>query len=396
LILNRLILKNFRNYEEQAIELNGRLNFIYGDNGQGKTNILEAVSLLTYGRSFIGAIDSECVKFGTEEFIVEGEFENDLHNKFTVRLIYSLSAKKKNYFLNGERVPRFSVDIFGRFPVVFLTPHSMNITYGNPSERRKFFDILIAQTSRVYLQYLKDLTKLLKQKNALLKNNVMDGNYSDKELKDLLDSYNEKFTDVSANIIFRRLEFLNKFKDYFRKNFGELTTSDDTTNIHYYSGVFGEISGSKLKTEEIRKALANEIQNRYKEEIARGISLVGPQRDDFIFRLKKTSEPDSGEEGFVLKSFGSQGEHKTFLIALKLAEYYYLKDTLGTNPILLLDDVLSELDSERITNIISHLNTFEQIMLTTTDLNFSKNIGGFYSEKDISIYKITSGKLTEN
>lgn len=394
MILNRLILKNFRNYEEQAIELNRRLNFIYGDNGHGKTNILEAVSLLTYGRSFIGAVDSECVKFGSEEFLIEGEFENDLKNKFAVRLVYSLATKKKKYFLNGEKVARFSIDIFGRFPVVFLTPHSLNITYGNPSERRKFFDILIAQTSKVYLQYLKDFTKILKQKNALLKNNVINSSYSAVELKDLLDSYNEKFIDTSSNIIFRRLEFLNGFIDYFRKNFSELISSGEKTNIHYYSDIFGEIFDKKLTVEEIKIILTEEIKNKFKEEIARGISLVGPQRDDYIFRLKKSSDTENVDDGFVLKSFGSQGEHKTFLIALKMAEYYYLKDTLGTKPILLLDDVLSELDTGRVSNIISHLNTFGQILLTTTDLNFSNNISSFYNDKEISIYNIMNGGIS--
>lgn len=396
MILKRIILRNFRNYEEQAIDFNRTFNFIFGDNGHGKTNILEAISLLTYGRSFTGTIDNECVKFGTEELFVEGEFENDLENKFMVRLIYSNSLKKKAYFLNGEKVSGFSSDIFGRFPVVFLSPQNLSITYGNPSERRKFFDILIAQTSKVYLGYLKELSKLIKLKNALLKNNLANGNYSDNEFSRLLDSYNEKFLDASSNIIFRRFEFLKNFRSYFQNNFSELISEQDIPFIHYYSEVFGEIADKKLNIEEIRAGLSNEMTNRKKEEIVRGISLVGPQRDDFIFRLKKTSDNGNNPDGFALKSFGSQGEHKTFLIGLKLAEYYYIKDTLGTNPILMLDDVLSELDFSRITNIISHLNSFGQILLTTTDINYSNGIKNFYKDNEISLFNIKYGKVFQD
>lgn len=396
MILKRIILRNFRNYEVQEIDFNPTFNFIHGDNGHGKTNILEAISLLTYGRSFIGTVDNECVKFGNDEFFIEGEFENNLENKFLVRLIYSNTLKKKSYFLNGEKVSGFSTNIFGRFPVVFLSPQNLSITYGNPSERRKFFDILIAQTSKVYLNYLKDLSKILKQKNALLKNNLTPGNYSDKDFHDLLDSYNEKFLEASENIIFKRLEFLSDFIDYFRKNFSELIIDNDEIFIHYYSDVFGEMFDGKLSIEEIRSALAKEMNEKMKEEILRGISLVGPQRDDYIFRLKKVSDNQNSKTGFALKSFGSQGEHKTFLIALKLAEYYYLMDILGTKPILMLDDVLSELDYSRITNIISHLNTFGQILLTTTDINYSKGIKNFYSENEVSLFNIRNGKVLQN
>ena len=241
MILKKIILRNFRNYEEQVIDLNNRFNFIFGDNGHGKTNILEAISFLTYGRSFIGAVENECIKFGCDEFFIEGEFENDLENTFTIRLVYNLSTKKKAYFLNGDKVSGFSSEIFGRFPVVFLSPHSLNITYGNPSERRKFFDILIAQTNRLYLDYLKMYSKILKQKNALLKSNLANGNIAGSEFNDLLESYNEKMAEVSANIIFRRLKFLDEFKVFFQRNFSELTPDDDNTYINYFTDFSGEI-----------------------------------------------------------------------------------------------------------------------------------------------------------
>jgi DNA replication and repair protein RecF len=395
LILKKIILRNFRNYNVQAIDFNNRFNFIYGDNGHGKTNILEAISYLTYGRSFISAVENECIKFGCDEFFIEGEFVNDLENTFSVRLIYNLAARKKIYFLNGEKVSSFSNDIFGRFPVVYLSPHSLSITYGNPSERRKFFDILIAQTNKLYLDYLKILSKILKQKNALLKNNLIEGNAAGNGFYNILESYNEKLAEVSANIIFRRLKFLNDFISFFRKNFSELIFADDSSFINYFTDIYGELTNSEsLGVDAIQSDIKNEIFQRTGEEIARGISVVGPQRDDYIFRLGKSNSGNKENNGFVLKNFGSQGEHKTFLVALKLAEYYLLKDVLGTRPILLLDDVLSELDAGRISNIISHLNNFGQVMLTTTDSEYSKGMNEFFNDDEISHFRINEGTVS--
>ena len=172
MILKKIILRDFRNYEEQVLDFNGKFNYIYGNNGQGKTNILEAISFISFGKSFLGASEHDCVKFGKEEFQIEGEYENDLQNLFHVFLNYNSTFKKKTFHVNKEKVTRYSSDIFGKFPVVYLSPQSLNLTYGNPSERRKFFDILISQTNRLYLDFLKDLGKLIKQKNALLKNNT--------------------------------------------------------------------------------------------------------------------------------------------------------------------------------------------------------------------------------
>ena len=135
-----------------------------------------------------------------EEFQIEGEYENDLQNVFHVFLNYNSSIKKKTFHVNKEKVTRYSSDIFGKFPVVYLSPQSLNLTYGNPSERRKFFDILISQTNRLYLDFLKDLGKLIRQKNALLKNNLYFNAYSGNELNDLLCSYNEKFVEISSKI----------------------------------------------------------------------------------------------------------------------------------------------------------------------------------------------------
>jgi len=396
LVLKRIKLVDFRNYGIQEIKLNGKFNFIYGNNGHGKTNILEAVSFVTFGKSFLGSPDQDCVKFEREEFIIDSIFENDLGNDYNISLNYNLSSKKKFYQLNKDKVSRFSTDLFGKFPVVFFSPHSLNITYGNPSERRRFFDILISQTSRVYLDLLKDLNRLLKQKNALLKSNLAERSYPEKDFRYLLNAFNEGLTVVTADILYRRMSFINEFQVYFGKNFGNLLKNDDVPIIRYYSEIF---EGLEMMPEDIlntdkevfEEKLKEYLRQREREEIARGLSLIGPQRDDFIFSLKKTN---GNENEFELKNFASQGEHKTFVIGLKLAEFYYILDKVGSGPILLLDDILSELDTERVMKIISHLKDFGQIILTSVDTGYNEKFREIFGEEEISYIKVENGKLS--
>lgn len=401
MILKKIVLKNFRNYDEEKLIFNDKFNFIYGNNGQGKTNILEGISFTTFGKSFLGSAETDCVKFGGNEFYIESEFENDLENTDHIVINYSLDPKSKSIHRNREKVNAFSSEIFGRYPLVFLSPKSLSITYGNPSDRRKFFDIMISQTSRLYLDHLKELAKILKQKNALLRNYSVFKKYTYGELKDLLSSYNEKLTEVSSQIIFRRLNFLKEFKNFFERNFSFLLLQDHKGYINYSSDVLGEITTGAVvpDPELIRNKLGDFIGNLADEEISRAVTLAGPQRDDYIFRLNKTEsglrEEDPAEKSFEIKYFASQGEHKTFLVALKLSEYDFLKDKKSTSPVLLLDDVLSELDENRVSKIISHLKDYGQIFLTTTNRDYADSMRKFYSEKEISVFKIENGKVVK-
>jgi len=389
LILKRINLINFRNYSSRELFFNNRFNFIYGKNGEGKTNILEAVSITTSGKSFLGSSEQDCLKFNKDNFTIETDFENELGNNFKINVAYDSSIRKKSFTLNNERVKSFSSEVFGRFPIVFFSPGSLNITYGNPSERRKFFDILIAQTNKVYLENLKELNKLTRQKNALMKGYTLQKKFSFKETDDLLKAYNEKIIDFAFEVVSRRASFLREFSGYFSKNFGDLRKTEEPA-INYYSEIFGEIDTELLNIgilEKYRSSLAEQLEKIKDEEISKCICLAGPHRDDYVFRLRK----DGGREGFELRNFASQGEHKTFIIALKLSEYDYLKEKTGTNPALLLDDLLSELDEDRVSTIISHLKDFGQIFLTTTDINYLEKLRNFFREDEISIYNITNG-----
>jgi DNA replication and repair protein RecF len=395
LLLNKIHLFNFRNYDEQQINFNKSFNYLYGNNGEGKTNILEAISFISFGKSFLNSSESDCVKFDTSAFDVDGVYENEVGTEYNVHLNYDSILKKKTFHLNKEKVTRWSNDIFGRFPVVFLSPHSLEITYGNPSERRKFFDILLAQTSKVYLDFLRNYVRILKQKNALLKNQLNGNAMPGKEFRNLLNSVNEKMVEYASAILMRRFELLNKFKVYFTESYSFLTQKEDVPNIKYYCDFFDVdkyIQNDEVITdpETVQKAMKEAIERKQAEEMARGVSVVGPHKDDYIFRLTKNID-----KTFELKNFASQGEHKTFVIALKLAEYHFLKDNLDNAPLLLLDDLLSELDSERVSKIISHLKNYGQIFLTTTGTGYSKELKEFYDERNINYFKIENGKVVD-
>lgn len=397
MFLRKIKLANFRNYPEQEINLNNRFNFIHGNNGEGKTNILEAVSFISYGKSFLNSADTDCVRFGNEEFYIEGLFDNDAGSTYNLSVNYTKLQKRKTILLNKDKVTRYSSDMFGRFPAVFLSPHSLNITYGNPSERRKFFDIIIAQTSRVYLDMLKDLVRVLKQKNALLKNYMNIGSYDRSEFTKLLESYNNKLAEISSDVVFRRFQFLREFKGYFRNNYSNLIGENVSPSINYYSCVHDKnLSPDTFMSftrDEILDSIRTRLSENTKEEIARNISLYGPHRDDFIFEMDKQVSDDGSRRSISLKNYASQGEHKTFVIGLILAQYHYLRDKLGNSPMLLLDDVLSELDPVRVSKIISHLKEYGQIFLTATDLVYNSELKKFYGENEISYFNISGGKV---
>ena len=190
---------------------------------------------------------------------------------------------------------------------------------------------------------------------------------------------------------------MGKFMDYFRDSFEYLTDTSDEPGISYYTEIFGDkkysaedLSG--IAIEEISRMLAGKITERTNEECVRGMSVVGPHRDDYIFSLKKNTG-GTEKRSFEIKNFASQGEHKTFVIALKLAEYHFMKDVRGSLPVLLLDDLLSELDSVRVSKIVSHLKDYGQIFLTTTDTSYLNELKNFYAGKEISLFKVVKGQV---
>lgn len=395
MIIKSLQMNNFRNYENEKVIFSNNFNYIYGKNGAGKTNILEAMSFLSFGKSFLNSKEVDCLLFGKDYFSIEGHYQNELSNEYILSLNYI--SGRKTFSLNKERVNGFSSNIFGKFPLVYLTPHSLNITYGNPSERRKFFDIIFSQINPVYLDYLKELNKILKLKNTLLKEAYI--KISQTEFTKLIDSYNELMAEVSAEIVYRRNHFLLEYKKYLENNYKYLTTEEETPEIIYHSSVEENYTTEKLNKTD-KNSLRDIFKNRFdiikQEEISKKITLIGPHRDDYIFIINRKHIKDTTEnknQRLELKNHASQGEHKTFLIALKLAEYNFIKDKLGTNPILLLDDVMSELDSFRVNKIINHIPNFSQVFITSTDTDYIDSLQDYLGESDIRILKVENNSV---
>jgi DNA replication and repair protein RecF len=348
MFLSSISLKYIRKHTDTKIDFADNLNYIVGGNGVGKTTILEAIYYLCTTRSCVAVSDSEVVSSGKDGFVVQGRF-----NGFTtddVQVNYSIVDNKKVFILSGKPVSRFS-EVIGKFPVVLLSPADHSITQGYPAERRKFVDSVISQASRTYLNILLEYNKILKQRSFLL--NRMRETRSD-NLEEL-NAWNEKLVRSGVELIMQRSKFISEFISYVKESYYKILTDKEEPAIKYFF-LDGSCSG------DIESCFVKLLDQKKEDEIRRGTNLVGPHRDDFIFEINKMN----------LKSFGSQGQHKTFQTILRFAEFFYLKDKTGTAPLFLLDDAFGELDAERAAAISNYLSTVGQAFVTLTDFaNFS-------------------------
>jgi DNA replication and repair protein RecF len=344
MILSSLNLKNFRSHKDSYLEFSDKLNFIIGGNGQGKTTILESIYYLCTTKSNNSKTDLDAVSFNETGFELKGIFNDLAESK--IRIYYSALDNKKYYYRNAKLVPR-SADIIGKFPIVILTPSDHSITQGPPSERRKFVDSVISQASENYLRTLIDYGKTLRQRSSLL--------YQIKENKrrdimDEFDAWTEKLVASGLIIMNYRKNFLENYKKFISDSYKIIMGNDEVPILRYsYLENYNE---SDNKEEFLR--LLNMKRN---EELKRLTNLVGPHRDDIIFEINYLN----------LKTYGSQGQHKTFQVVLRFAEFFYLKEVMGIIPLFLLDDIFGELDTRRSLRISEYLRELGQTFITMTD-----------------------------
>lgn len=364
MILEELFLADFKNYHNCSFSFSQKLNFIYGENGNGKTNILEAISMLCYTRSFLQNTEADCVKYGESAFEITGSFRNRVESKSTVKFLYHKEENVKQVICDNDKVTR-SNDFLGRFPLVVLSPYDLKLTMGLQQDRRRNFDLLISQISRVYLNDLRKYSKIIKQKNSLLKENLLTKRYSYKELRELVGVWNSELLDLAVKLMVRRMDFIEEFKNYIASCFERIVGSRYTPVITYQSEILEESDISEYNIDSLKVKLQKVLDEKLDAEIKRGISLTGPHRDNYMFYMNKSGEL------FEMRTSASQGEHKTFVVALKLSEFGYISENLKhTNtgePVLLLDDVFSELDKGRIERISELITDFNQVFVTTTD-----------------------------
>ncbi len=349
MILSSIYLKNFRSHKDIKLKFSDELNYIVGGNGQGKTSILESIYYLCTTKGINSKSDTDVLRFNEEEFEISGYYRDLTED--VVRIYYSSKENKKYYFQNGKQISR-SVDIIGRFPVVVLSPTDHQITQGSPGDRRKFVDSVISQASETYLDFLLDYNKTLRHRSSLL--NKLKEN-KNKNLLLELDAWTAKLLQTGAELLRHRLKFVEGFNSFVKDSYKVIMGDEEIPEI-YYSYLDG------YKGNEIESQFSELISARKDEELKRAANLIGPHRDDFIFVINKMN----------LKSFGSQGQHKTFQTALRFAQFFYLKEITGRTPIFLLDDVFGELDTKRSLKISEYLKHVGQAFITLTDFtNFS-------------------------
>jgi len=364
MILEELFLADFKNYHNCSFSFSPKLNFIHGENGNGKTNILEAISMLCYTKSFLMNAEADCVRNGQNAFEIIGDFVNRVNSKSRVKFLYHKEENTKQIILDNDRVTR-SNDFLGRFPLIVLSPYDLKLTMGTQQDRRRNFDLLISQVSKVYLSDLRKYSKIIKQKNSLLKENLAIRRYSVKELKDLVSVWNAELLDLAVKIMIRRLDFIEEFKLSINSCFNRIVGNKYVPVVSYQSEILEEAESAEYNVEILKRKLKIALDEKLEQEIKRGLSLAGPHRDNYIFSMNKQGEL------FDMKTFASQGEHKTFVVSLKLSEFGYinenLKHTNSGEPVLLLDDIFSELDRSRISKIAELITDFNQVFITTTD-----------------------------
>ncbi|MCK9217670.1 MAG: DNA replication/repair protein RecF [Firmicutes bacterium] len=341
-----IYLKNFRNYEELSIKLNPGINIIFGENAQGKTNILESIYLLSMGKSYRTQKYNEMIKWDKEKCKVYIEYnKKDIEGNIE---FFIAKNKKKQIKINGVNVEKVS-DILGRINTVMFSPEHIKIIKEGPVERRRFIDAILSQVKPSYYYNLIQYLKVLGQRNVLLSDEKRKN-----ELGKTLDIWDNQLIEYGSKVIKERYIFINNISKTASSINDKLSGGKEnlvlkykpSVNIHDYS------------SDNIKKSYESIITKGRAKDIKRGITNWGPHRDELIFSI--------GEK--ELRNFGSQGQQRSALLSLKLAETIFIKDETGTTPVLLLDDVFSELDNARRGYLLEYIKDI-QVILTCTDLN---------------------------
>lgn len=334
--INRISLKNYRNIENIELFPCEGVNIIYGENAQGKTNILEAMFLFTGLKSFRSSKDSELVSFGKELAKISVEFET-LSRKQTSEIKIS---DRRRAVLNGVSL-KSPTGLMSKFPAVLFSPGFMSLIQNGPSERRKFIDSAICQINPQYAVLLSEYTKLLKQRNTVLKDTE---NINETRL--FLECINEAFSALGEKIYTERKKYLERIHPFLTDIYCGLSSGKEDISFTYIR------KGCKTGEEEFSDILAS----HYVADISAKMTLTGPHRDDIDININSVSA----------RSFGSQGQKRSAAIALKLSEAEVIKESVGEEPLILLDDVMSELDMGRQDYILNHIKD-KQVFITCCD-----------------------------
>ncbi len=326
--LVHLHLINYRNYNNQELHLNRGINILIGANGQGKTNLLESVYYLSTGGNFRGNKELELIKWDAPYFRVTGQMKKDGSDRMHELEIYVDREKHKQLKINGVKYKSMS-ELHNYLRVVLFSPDDLKIIKGSPAERRRYLDVVMCQLDKNYHRLIRDYDRIIVQRNNLLK----EVQYH-RQNKSQLEVWNQYLIEYGSQIIYKRLQFLKILVPMARKVQQALTDETErfTVTYHCSMGAIGDFTA-----EQIKNLFRTIVEQKQDEELVRGTTLWGPHRDDLIFYLN----------GMDLKRYGSQGQQRTGILSLKMAEIQVFYKWFGEYPLLLLDDVMSELDDSR-------------------------------------------------
>jgi DNA replication and repair protein RecF len=336
--LKKISLFNYKNFAEANFEFDSKINCFVGKNGIGKTNVLDAIYHLSYGKSYFNPLAVQNIKHGEEFFVIDAEFEK---NERTEQIVCSLKkGQKKILKRNGKAYDKFS-DHIGFIPLVIISPADRDLIVEGSENRRKFMDSVISQLDSQYLQQLIQYQKVMSQRNALLKYFALNHTYDN----DTLSIYNEQLTQFGQSIFEKRKAFIAEFTPIFNFHHHNITGSQESVQLIYESHLY-------------ENDLLTLLQQSINKDRMLQYTSVGIHKDDLSFEIDK----------YPIKKFGSQGQQKSFLIALKLAQFEFLKKQSGVKPILLFDDIFDKLDENRVSKIIEMVNndTFGQLFISDT------------------------------
>ena len=351
--IKKIKINNFRNYEKEEINLEKNINIFYGQNAQGKTNIIESIFLCSLGKSFRAKKDNEMIKLNEQNAMVEIEYEkSDRDGKIKIEI-----GNKKNIYLNGIKIKKLS-ELLGNLNIVIFTPDDINILKGGPQNRRRFLDIMISQLRPNYMHILSLYLKTIEQRNKYLRQ-------IKEEHKDenLLEIWDEKLAEYALKIYEYRKEFIEKIIKKINIIHKNITTGEEQIELEYITECNSKEKYLKL------------LKERRKLDIIKGFTTKGIHRDDFMIYINKKD----------IKIFGSQGQNRTAMLSLKLAELQVIYDEIGEYPILLLDDFMSELDRTRRKNFLENIEG-TQVIITGTEKLDIENL-------DYLEYNVSNGKV---
>lgn len=361
--LNKITILNYKNIADATLEFSPNINCFTGNNGEGKTNVLDAVYYLSFCKSMSTSIDSNVVRHESDFFMLQGDYDDDNGNEEEIYAGMKRGAKKQ-FKRNKKAYKRLSEHI-GLVPLIMVSPSDTILIQGGSEERRKLIDMVIAQFDNTYIDSLNAYNKALQQRNALLK-------MEDEPDAMLMQLWEEEMAKHGEVVYKKRNAFVEEFIPVFQEVYTKISGGHERVSLNYTSHCQ-------------RGPLLDVIQRDRMKDRAVGYSLHGVHRDDLLMML----------DGYPMKQEGSQGQNKTYVIALKLAQFDFLRKTISsTTPLLLLDDIFDKLDAQRVENIISLVagNNYGQIFITDTNREHIDSIlhaGDF----DFKLFRVAGGNI---